>query len=217
MVIVVGNGPSAEQYKHLLTENHTVIGCNKGFTEFPVVCFVVKDRLTMMEINEEYQLTAPGYTREHWLRNRKAYQIQSAWRELPVSDAGNSGSIAIDLASKHYPDSTIYVVGFDGCLDSKQFYNLYTYAHRNWETRSTEDTTYRHRREVLEVIRAITNPVYMVTDSEDPEFHCVTHDTFKKSILKEDDPCKETKPTETHDFQVGGEESSDTTYHNDAE
>lgn len=187
-VIVVGNGPSAEQYKSILTDQHTVIGCNKGFTEFPVECFVVKDRMTMMEINSEYYLTATGYTKERWLRNRKAYEIQTAWKELPVSDSGNSGSIAIDLASKFYPDATIYVVGFDGCLNCNEYSNLYSYAHRNWETQTNADTTLRHRREVLEVVRQTVNPVYFISDAEDAELKTITHKNFKESIQ-----CKDTE------------------------
>lgn len=207
-VIVVGNGPSAEQYKDLLNQSHTVIGCNKGFTEFAVECFVVKDRMTMMEINDEYYLTAPGYTKERWLRNRKEYNIQQDWKELPVSDSGNSGSIAIDLASKFYPDSTIYVLGFDGCLDRTQYHNLYTYAHRNWATRTSEDTTDRHRREVLEVVRAISNPVYMVSDRDDPEFKCITHENFQRIITpKENEQCEDTSQQTS---AVGGEDSKNT-------
>ena len=184
MIIVVGNGPSAQPFKNCLT-GHTIFACNLAFLDWPVDHLVVKDRPAQLLIDEQHREQMPEHCwcPAKYLIHRDTYRFSDRWLPLEGVLPLNSGAIAIDLASRLYPDQPIYVLGFDSAIRPEQPQTTeYQYAFRQGH-QITPSVALAHHQTTVSTVNSILAPVVFVSDT--PSEHLATIGTAAFTDLLE--------------------------------
>jgi len=165
IVWVIGNGPSSVAWRD--RDLHPSIGCNYAIKDFDLDHLVCVDR---MAVNAVTKLGLNPNT-TYWCK-QSLLQTPAGWKECETAGI-DSGSTAIKLAHKLYPDAMIVVIGFDGVMMNNNT-NVYDYHFRK-NTGTTQKIRQKHRQAVLDLLPSIKN-IRFVGNTLDSHMEVISND-----------------------------------------
>ena len=165
IVWVIGNGPSSVHWRG--RDLHPSIGCNFGIKDFDLDHVVCVDRMAVHAVTKLG--LKPNTT--YWCKE-STLETPKGWQECEAAGI-DSGSTAIKLAHRLYPDAMIVVIGFDGVLIDDNT-NVYNYSFRK-NTGTTKRIREKHRQAVLDLLPEIEK-ICFVGNTLDSHMEVISND-----------------------------------------
>ena len=218
MIILIGNGPSNKQFQGML-DDCTIIGCNKGFCDWPVTHLFVRDKTAFLHLDEKYRDELPDscWVPAKYLAETKTYGFSDKWKPMERPTPPNAGACAILLASRLYPGEDLYCIGYDSIMAPQGNANitLYEYPFRSSNI-IKESTSISHRKQVRQAVADVQdlNTVTFVSDTpfkrlwkyEDWDLQTIPSEDFIK-LVKGEPSCNQNADTKEETLNIGGVES----------
>jgi|DEB0MinimDraft_6_1074348.scaffolds.fasta_scaffold04141_5 hypothetical protein len=170
---VIGNGISHRRWYDIPL--HPSIGCNMGIRHFDLDHVVCVDRLAVHEISK---LKAKPNT-TYWCKE-SPLETPEGWKKCEAAGI-DSGSTALKLAAKLYPNNEIIVIGFDGVLGQSNE-NAYNYHFRPSNI-TPERIRKKHRKAVIDLLPDLP-PTRFVGIQDDPELEIIRYDKAFEIAIK---------------------------------
>lgn len=168
---VIGNGPSSKRFRGINLKPS--IGCNFGLKDFRLDHLVCADRLAVHEVRK----LSPSSQTRLWTKT-SPLELPPGWSNLDFPGM-DSGSAAIQLAIREYPDNPIICIGFDGVLgiDGE---NVYEYHFRPSKV-TPEAIRQKHRETVMSI--ADTHEVYFACYQKHQQLRTMSYDQALKIAI----------------------------------
>lgn len=205
-----------------MLDDHTIIGCNKGFMDWPLTHLFVRDKNAFLHLDEIYRDELPGscWVPAKYLAERKTYGFSDVWNPMERPTPANAGACAILLASRLYPGEPLYCIGYDSILSPQGNNNVtnYDYPFRHTNV-IKESTSISHRKQVRQAVADVQNlnTVTFVSDKpfkrlwthEDWDLQTITPQDFMK-LIQGETQWAQNEDTAEEILTPGGKESAST-------